>query len=352
VNKQSHLRYSLKACLGHWPLRLHDAIQNRRYAKADQRFLIVRHAGKNPFFYDVLLRWLAEHFPDVRSRFELRAVPYHICSRSRYVLHVPWLQDPVQRWSPSAYRQANQLAAECDERRIPIINRIDRLINATKSSGARIIGSVGIRTAKTVLIDNLQEFRETQGGLNCPLLVRENWGHGGLVYRVNTPAEVRQLPLERFLRPVAMEFIDVQSPVDRLFRKYRYVAAGDLGIAHSLHVCKDWKAKGAEAECSPSLCDEETAYTSRPDPNHVLLQAARVKLGLDFVAFDYSYDTQGQLIVWEANPFPHIHFPGSRRAYRRTATIRTLAAMVSLYFRQAQLAVPMGIEDLLVEPAN
>ena len=349
MSERSHLRYSLKAMLGNWPLRLHDAIQNRRFAKADQRILIVRHPSKNPFFYDVLLHWLEEHFPAVRSLFELRTIPFRLRQGSRYVLHVPWLQDPVQKWSPTAYRHANRLAAECDDRGIPVINRVDRLTNAVKSTGARLIGSVGIRTPKMVLINNVDEFRETQGGLELPLLVREDWGHGGLVCRADTPAEVQQLPLQRFSRPVAVEFIDVQSRHDRLYRKYRYVAAGDLGIAHSMHVCKGWKAKGTEAENTDALRDEELAYTSCPDPNHKQLQVAREALGLDFVAFDYSYDLAGRLIVWEANPYPHIHFSSGRRIYRRPATIRTLAAMASLYLKRASLTVPSEIEELLDE---
>jgi hypothetical protein len=354
VSQWTHLRYSLKAGFGFWPLRLHDAIQNRRFANAEQRFLVVRHPSKNPHFYNVLLRWLERRLPEVRARFELRTIPFHLRTGSRYVLHVPWLQDPVQRWSPSAFRQANQLAAECDERHIPIINRVDRLTNAIKSTGARLIASVGIRTPKMVQIDNPQQFRETRGGLNLPLLVREDWGHGGLVFRVETADEVRKLPLERFSHPVAVEFVDVKSQHDGLYRKYRYVAAGDLGIAHRLHVGKHWKVKGTGDEYSPALCDEELAYTSGLDPNHRQLQAARQALGLDFVAFDYSYDPQGELIVWEANPYPHIYFPGpaSRRPHRRTATIRTLAAMVHLYLRRVGLAVPSAIEDLLADPSN
>ncbi len=349
MSETAHLRYSLKAILGHWPLRLHDAIQNRRFATADQRFLVVRHPSKNPFFYDVLLHWLEQSFPAVRSLFELRTIPFHIPHGSNYVLHIPWLQDPVQKWSPTVYRQANRLATQCDDLGIPIINRVDRLPNAVKSTGARLIGSAGIRTPKMALIDNADEFRETHGGLELPLLVREDWGHGGLVCRADTSAEVQKLPLRRFSRPVAVEFIDVQSRRDRLYRKYRYVAAGDLGIAHSMHVCKGWKAKGTEAEYTDALRDEELAYTSCPDPNHEQLQAARVALGLDFVAFDYSYDLAGRLIVWEANPYPHIHFSNTRRLYRRPATIRTLAAMVSLYFMRAALSVPAEIEELLDE---
>jgi hypothetical protein len=331
---------------------LHDAIHNRRFANADQRILVARHPSKNPFFYDVLLHWLEQNFPPLRSFFELRSIPFRIPHGSRYALHVPWLQDPVQKWSPTVYRQANRLATECDDQGIPIINRVDRLVNAVKSTGARLIGSAGIRTPRMVLIENVEEFRETHGGLELPLLVREDWGHGGLVCRADTPSDVQKLPLQRFIRPVAIEFIDVQNRQDGLYRKFRYVAAGNIGIAQSIHVCKGWKAKGTEAEYSDALRDEELAYTSCPDPNHERLQVAREALGLDFIAFDYSYDLAGRLVVWEANAYPHIHFSGGRRIYRRAATIRTLAAMTSLYLMRAALAVPAEIKELLEESAQ
>ena len=220
----------------------HDKQQNRRLATADRRFLVVRHAGKSPHFYDVLLNWLAEFHPQVRARFELRQVGCPIHDWSTYVLHLPWLQDPVQEWCPTAYKQANRLATACDQRGIPVINRVDRLANAGKESGSAIIGATGIRTHRIKIITDQREFQETRYGFDFPLIVREDWRHGGLVRRADSLAEFRRIPLKRFRRPIVVEFIDVQSPHDGLFHKYRYVAAGDVGIPLSVHPCKRWFA--------------------------------------------------------------------------------------------------------------
>ena len=347
MRQRSALRKFLKTGAKHLHLAWHDSLQNRLFARADQRFLVVRHPGKTPFFYDIVLHWLEQNFPKVRALFELHTIPFRIRPNSRYLLQIPWLQDPVQNWSQAAYRQANELAAQCDMLGIPVINRVDRLTSAAKSTGARLIGSVGIRTPKTALIHDVLEFRETHGGLELPLLVRENWGHGGLVCRANTRAEFQQLPLEQFTRPVAIELIEVQSQHDGLYRKYRYIAAGDWGIPQSMHVSKGWKVKGTESIETAALRDEEITYTNLADPNHELLQTARKALGLDFVAFDYSYDREGRMVVWEANPYPYIHFPSNRRSYRQPAIIRTLAGMINLYLRRAALAVPREINDLL-----
>ena len=95
-------------------LRRHDWHVNRRWRGEAKRFLVVRHAGKSPGFYDVILHWVEEHVPEIRGLFELRLLPCWIFDWSSYALHVPWLQDPVENWSRRAYAQACRLAAACD----------------------------------------------------------------------------------------------------------------------------------------------------------------------------------------------------------------------------------------------
>jgi hypothetical protein len=330
----------------------HDAQQNRCLATSDQRFLVTRHAGKLPHFYDVLLDWLREFHPQVRAHFELRQVNCRIRDWSPYVLHLPWLQDPVQSWSPTAYRQAHQLAAACRAHGIQTINPVDRLANASKESGARLIGATGIRTPRIMRITDRREFRETRYGFDFPLIVREDWRHGGRVHRADSQAEFNRIPLWRLRRPIVLELIDVRSRRDGLCHKYRYVAAGELGIPQSVHPCKSWFAKGSHVEFSERLRDEELAFITQPDPNHARLQAARKALELDFVAFDYSYDHEGHLVVWEANPYPLIHFGSHHRQYRWPAVARVLAAMARLYLVRAGLEVSAALEhDLEFNPA-
>lgn len=334
--------------------RLRDAVVNRRLARGDERFLITRHPAKTPRFYDVFLDWTEARLPRVRGRFELRMLPLAVRDPSRYVLHVPWLQDPVQQWSSTVYEEARRLAAELDGHGIPTINPVDRLTNAGKSTGARLIGEAGIRTPRTVPIDDARRFRDTFLGLELPLIVREDWGHSderaietGQVVRCDTPDAIEKLDLERFLRPVAMEFIETRDPRDGYYRKYRYVAAGDTGVAVHMHVKDHWFVKGANQLYSEEIRDEDLAYLSAPDPNHAVLQKARRALRLDFVAFDYSYDRAGRLVVWEANPYPYFHFIGGRRAYRTPAIERAFAAILELYHARAGLPVPEEVERLL-----
>lgn len=342
-------RQGLKARTRLWRA---DSRSNRRYATTGRRFLVVRHGVYKPWFYNIILNWVTSQLPEIRPLFELHQLPGRIRNWSSYALHVPWLQDPVQMWSRRAYRQACRLTERCDEYRIPIINRVDKLLNTAKLTGASRIASTGIRTPRMVPVGNVQEFRETLGGLSLPVLVRDNWGHGGPMLRADTMDDVYDLPLERFSRPVAVEFIDTRTDADGLYRKYRYVAAGDEGVAQSMHVQRDWLVRGRKCIFSDDLKDEELAFINNPDANHERLQRARRALELDFVAFDYSYDREGELIVWEANPYPFLHVPKGTRRYRLASLERVLAAIIKLYLQKAGMPVPERVNEILDSPGQ
>lgn len=350
-NMLTSVKHAKKYMLGFARLWLADKKANRRYATAEKRFLIVRHSLKSPKFYDIILDWVTENLPQSRQYFELRLLPCPMVNWSQYGLHIPWLQDPVQQWSGRAYRQALKLSEQCDRHGIPIINRVDNLLNASKSNGARLIGSTGIRTPKTIAIDNPDEFHRTLGDMSPPFIIRDDWGHQRDMHLITSPDQIAAIDFNRFTHPIAVEFIDTRDPVDGLYRKYRYVAAGDIGISLSMHVRKHWLVRGQENERSDSLLEEEILFTSQPDPNHERLQRARQALELDFVAFDYSYDEDGNLVVWEANPYPYLHLP-RKKLHRRTAYERVFAALVKLYCDKSGLPHDPKIDELLAGYSN
>ncbi len=341
------LRRVTKAAYKHVYWNLYDTVRNYRCARRDRRILILRHVNE-PQYYEVIIDWLAEHHHDVRSHFELRVLPCVVRRWSAYALCVPWLQDPVQQWSASAYRHADKIARLCEARGIRVINPVDRLVNATKCEGARRIGSVGLRVPRIVRILDPERFRDDFYGIDPPLIVREDWGHGGLMVKVDTAEEARAVDLTRFERPIAVEFVDVSDPSDGIYRKYRYVAAGDTGLSLSLHATREWLTRGKQSLMTPQIIADETAFVTRPDPNHEALQRAGRALELDFVAFDYGYDRDGRTVVWEANPFPIIHLPKQQIYWaRRGAYIRLIQALVRLYLQRADLPVPPSIDEAL-----
>ncbi len=110
-------------------------------------------------------------------RFEVRELPLRVKDWSRYCLHVAWLQDPVQRWSLKTYERALQLADQCEQQGVRVINRVDLLLNATKSRGTKLMSEAGVRVPRMALVHDSREFEKTLLGLNLPLFIREDWGH-------------------------------------------------------------------------------------------------------------------------------------------------------------------------------
>ena len=82
--------------------------------------------------------------------------------------------------------------------------------------------------------------------------------------------------------------------------------------------------------------------------NHELLQRIRRALGLDFFAFDYSLDHQGQLVIWEINIMPGLGLPSAPgREYLHPPVKRAMAATVKMYLQRAGMEVPAKVDDLL-----
>ncbi len=316
-----------------------------RSAAPRPRFLIVRHRNYQRRFFDVIPRWIAANVPQLAPLFEVRDLPVRIKDWSPYALHAAWLQDPVEMWSLETYRQAADLAAACDERGIAVLNRVDRLRNAVKSAGAQLMQAVGVNVPRMAPVHDRREFQRSLLELRLPLFIREDWGHSRNVFRVDAPVDVERIPWHTFERPLAVEVVDVRDPQDGLYRKYRYFAAGDVGVSHHLQTSADWITRGENRVITPQTRDEELAYVTRPDPHHELLQRARRALELDLVAFDYGYAPDGRMIVWEANPFPTIVFGTRRLVYRNPAIHRTLMAIARLYLDAAGLPIPSEIDE-------
>ncbi|MEM8884553.1 MAG: hypothetical protein AAGD14_10820, partial [Planctomycetota bacterium] len=187
--------------------------------------------------------------------------------------------------------------------------------------------------------------------------VREDWGHilpgefeGGGVRFCANEEEAAAFQPTGFVRPVALEYLDVRSP-DGRFRKYRYFAAGELGVSHHMQTAENWWVKGDRLLHGDELREEECAFLDVPNPHHEKLQAARRSLELDLVAIDYSIDRDGELVIWEANPYPSIHLPsalvGRRLEHRIPSLERTLAAIAHLYLTRAGVDVPDRIGEYL-----
>jgi hypothetical protein len=284
--------------------RLADLRHNRRVSGSDGRILVVRHLHHTHRFYnDDFLAWAAERAPGFARRLELRRLPCRITRWERYALLVPWLQDPLREQSPVEYRQARRLEVECEQRGIPVVNPVDTLSVSVKSVATERLAAAGVRTPRMVPITDVSAFRR-QPPFDPPFFVREDRRHGGPMLLVQSLDQVRGLPLEGMEWPVAVEFIDVGG-ADGLYRKYRHGLFGDRGVPHHLLVSRNWVVHYRDRVVTEATKAEELRYVSLDrDPNHEVFLRGRRALGLDSVAFDYAYDQEGALVVFEANPFP------------------------------------------------
>jgi hypothetical protein len=359
ISIRKHVRQSKQTCRYYsryvtTPCR--DWLQNRRYLTEEPRFLILRHRAHLTRYYDSFVRWLEKEMPEARGRFELQSLPCLVRDWSRFRLLVPWLPDPMLHESRRVYSRVKRIEQQCRQYGIATINPVDQVLKTAKSTGAEIIRSVGIRTPRAVPITDLRHFRRDLASSEFPLLIREDRAHAGRlpIYLVKTMRDLDQVPIHKFAHPIAVEFIDVRDARDGLSRRYRYFAAGELGMAMNMHCSDHWEVRGRNAVHNARMEQEELEFIRQPDPNHVCLQEARRALGLDFVAFDYSYGQGGELIVWEANVMPGLGYSeaSQERPYLPAIAARALEMTLDLYYRRSGLDVPQRVTQNLAMSAD
>jgi hypothetical protein len=340
----------LKTVLRTLSMSTSDWVSNQRHVRTNGKIAVVRHRQGLCNYYKMFLKWTSERFPEVRSRMELRLLPCNIRDWSQYALVVPWIPDTLLYRSARVREMADELVKSADANGVPVINRPEKLLGTSKLDGARQIDGWRVRTPWVEPIMDVEGFRRDLHGLSTPLLVRENLAHGGRspMFLVRRPDEAKDIPLEEFANPIAVEFIDVRDSDDGLVRKYRYMGMGDTGIAHTLQVSSHWEVRSGSRLLNERTISEEIAYTSGPDPHHDILQRIRCGMGLDFLAFDYSLDKEGHLVVWEVNVLPDLSLPtNSNRKHLTPPIERAMAATLKLYLDRAGVEVPQRLEDML-----
>ena len=324
-----------------------DIVTNWRWARDPQRILILRHAHRNPDAYCVFLNWLAEDHPQIRRHFEVCTLPLFNPRWANYRLCVPWLNDPVQDWSPWGYEQILRIQTKCQDNDIPVINPVDRLLNASKLEGPKRMAAAGLRVPKAQAISDQEQFKDSFCGFEFPFIVREGRGHGGRMLKIDNADEARSIDLTQFRSPIVSEFVDVKDANDGIYRKYRFVVIGDVGISLSIHFQNKWITRGSNALGTPELIASEENFVTTANPHAEQFLQARKNLELDFVAFDYAYDHCGEMVVWEANPFPVLHL--ARQPHRRKAYVRVLSAMAQMYLKRAGLPSSDEIDQTIAD---
>lgn len=251
--------------------------------------LIIRHPTVQNRFYDVVTDWARKHMPACADLLDVQNLPYEPADGRDVRLLVIWLQDPIEAWSPQAYAEAEQLAAQCDRLGIPVINRVSRSSYLSKSNAA-------------------------------PSSRRQAFAFH--TWRAS-PARKRSA---------------------RIFADCRSRCACAM-IVCTVHRCRSRITRGSGRIVNDCTKAQELYYISQQDPHHQRFQRARRALGPEMCAFDYGYDANGDVVVWEVNPFPFIQFAKSETLYRNRAIHRSVAAMLAMYLSYARLPIPSDLAD-------
>ena len=314
-------------------LRLADRSQNRRWCTSSPRIVVVSEPG-HPHAYGYFLDWLARERPEIRSQIYLARFPC-LMPRSVSLLHA-WVQDPVAERAPHVHTMLVRLEAECARRGGRVVHPSEVLSNSKRDVIFERLAQANLRTPRVVRVD--ANFHARRDGLLLPMLVRRRWGHGagGGLRRLDTEAAfedwwgiARTGPADW----VASEYIDVRSP-DGLYRKYRYFMAGARGVPRHLIVSPNWEVRPSDRVRTQATREEELAFVTSPFPHHALFDGARVALGFEIAAFDFSYDASGEPIVWEVNPYPDLSRPKKEVGNYLEATVEKSYALLADFYAE------------------
>lgn len=302
-----------------------------------RRILVLRHPDQICHYNDDLLAWLRRIAPAAAGLFELRRVGFVPKDPARYALFVPWLQDPLRERFPAAYEQARRVQDAVRAAGGAVVNPVENLSHSIKSVASAKLRAAGIPMPEVVPVP---PSRILPVGWSFPVIAREDLRHGGPMILCRNEQELARVPWHMLRVPVLAAFRDVRSE-DGLFRKWRYMVAGDGGSPRHLVVSRDWVVKADGRIEDEAALSEELAYTkSAEDPHRELLVRGARALGLDVVAFDYARTRDGELVVFEPNPFAVLWAPfndAPRYRYQRPCVERLYATLCSYWLERAGL---------------
>jgi hypothetical protein len=308
-----------------------DRAQNRQWCVSSPRILVVSEPGHRPAYWH-FLDWLARERPEIRRQIYLGRLPCRM-PHGTSLLHA-WVQDPVAERAPHVHAMLVELEAECARRGGRVVHPSKVLSNTARDVLFERLAQANLLTPRVVRVD--ADFHARRDHLRLPMLVRRRWGHGpwGGLRRLDTEASFESWWAHARTDTagwVASEYVDVRSP-DGWYRKYRYFMAGSRGNARHLIVSPNWEVRPSDRVRTQATREEELAFVTAPFPHHALFDAARVALGFEIAAFDYSYDASGGVVVWEVNPYPDLSRPkGEVGAYLEATVEKSYAILADFY---------------------
>jgi tetratricopeptide (TPR) repeat protein len=198
---------------------------------------------------------------------------------------------------------------------LPYINDPQKVLRTNRVRAARALGEIpDVYMPPT---ERMQREALEHGGVPIayPLLARPVGSQAGRdLARIADTEE-----LDAYLRRVAasaffvMPFVDYKKQ-DGYYRKYRIVVVDGVPYPYHLAISPNWMIHyyNAPMRETPWMRDEEAVFLERfehvfgPPLQRALREIARV-LGLEYFGVDCSIDSQGRLLVFEADPAMVVH---------------------------------------------
>jgi hypothetical protein len=225
----------------------------------------------------------------------------------------------------------------------------------------------GVRTARTAVVD--RNLIASPGGadllagcgLTFPLLLRSPGYHTGRNFVLvqesgGLAAAAAGLPGEALF---AIEYLDARGP-DAKARKYRVMMINGRLYPLHLAISEHWKVHYFTSDMADKEGHREEEARFLADMPSLIggkamraLAGIRDKLGLDYAGVDFGLDSDGNLLLFEANatmviakPRPEPHW-----AYRHVPVERILAAVVEMIMAKAGAAPLSRAADSAPSPS-
>ena len=230
-----------------------------------------------------------------------------------------------------------------------MLNRPAAVLQTRRDTVGRLNTIPGVNAPQTELLPRAEITADAlrARGFSFPLLLRSPGFHMGEHFAlVAEPGELASvlatLPGNEIY---VIAYLDASRP-DGSVRKYRALFIDGTVYPVHLAISNTWKIHYFSADMRNNDVNraEELAYltnmaaTLGPKAMAALTGIAAL-LELDYGGIDFGIGSDGNVLVFEANPVMAVYFPDEdeRFAYRRAAIVRIVDAVRAMFSRRAAL---------------
>jgi hypothetical protein len=195
-----------------------------------------------------------------------------------------------------------------------VINRPEAVLRTSRDQVAkRLAGIAGLHVPKVIRLRGGKPDAAVQAaeraGFAFPGILRRAGTHTGDIVGLVAGSDELRAGLTGAGDHVLTEFVDFRS-ADGLYRKYRFFVFGSKAVFRHMIAADNWDIHARDRLRfmveHPRLLEEEARLLEREDaefplPVHSVLEAIRLRLGLDFFGVDFGIAQSGDVILFEAN---------------------------------------------------